>query len=293
MVMEGKSTDVKVGITVILAAIILILGILWIGEFRLSRKWASYVVYFDEVGGLSSGDPVTISGLKMGKVNTISREEGRVMTELLIEEEVVLREDCSVEIRSIGLMGEKFIYIMPGAGGDALAPGAVIEGAYKAGLPEVVAGIGDVMDDMRSAVRSFSKIMAAEGSDYTLGQSIEKLNSVSEEILRLLRENRDDIRSTTRSMKSVSENLDEIIGDRKGSLVSAIDRLSSAAGRLDSLTITLQEVVESVERGEGTLGMLIKEKHLYEEIEGALDSLKSLVNDIREHPERYIKIEIF
>jgi ABC-type transporter Mla subunit MlaD len=55
MVMEGKSTDVKVGITVILAAIILILGILWIGEFRLSRKWASYVVYFDEVGGLSSG----------------------------------------------------------------------------------------------------------------------------------------------------------------------------------------------------------------------------------------------
>jgi phospholipid/cholesterol/gamma-HCH transport system substrate-binding protein len=293
MVMEGKSTDVKVGITVILAAIILILGILWIGEFRLSRKWASYVVYFDEVGGLSSGDPVTISGLKMGKVNTISLEEGRVMTELLIEEEVVLREDCSVEIRSIGLMGEKFIYIMPGAGGDALAPGAVIEGAYKAGLPEVVAGIGDVMDDMRSAVRSFSKIMAAEGSDYTLGQSIEKLNSVSEEILRLLRENRDDIRSTTRSMKSVSENLDEIIGDRKGSLVSAIDRLSSAAGRLDSLTITLQEVVESVERGEGTLGMLIKEKHLYEEIEGALDSLKSLVNDIREHPERYIKIEIF
>ena len=293
MAMKDRSTEVKVGIAVIVAAIILILGILWIGEFRLSHKWASYTVYFEEVGGLTGGDPVTVSGLEMGKVSTISLDGNQVRTELLIEEGVVLREDCSVEIRSIGLMGERYIYVMPGTTGDTLAAGSIIQGHYKAGLPEVVAGMGDVMDDMQDAVRSFSRMVSAQGGDYNLAESMAKLNAVAAEVLTLLKENRDDIRSTTRSMKSVSKNLDDVIGGRKEELVESINKFSSAAGRLDSLTISLRGIVSSVEQGEGTLGMLIKEKRIHQQMETTLETLQKLVNDIKEHPERYLTIEIF
>jgi phospholipid/cholesterol/gamma-HCH transport system substrate-binding protein len=291
--MSTKSTEVKVGVAVIIAVIILILGILWIGEFRLSRRLAGYSVYFDEVGGLTAGDPVTVSGLEMGKVSGISLEGSRVRTELLIEEEVVLREDCTVEIRSIGLMGEKYIHVMPGTAGDTLVPGSLIEGEYKAGLPDVVAGMGDVMDDMRDALRSFSRMVSTESGDHSLAESMAKLNAVSSEIITLLRENRDDIRSTTKSMKSVSENLNDVIGRKKEELIGSIDKFSSAAGRLDSLTISLRGVVRSVEKGDGTLGMLIKEKRIHEQIEATLEDLQTLVNDIRAHPERYLTIEIF
>jgi phospholipid/cholesterol/gamma-HCH transport system substrate-binding protein len=291
--MSAKATEVRVGIAVILAAIILILGVLWIGEFRLARKWHTYTVYFEEVGGLSAGDPVAVSGLEMGKVGLISLEEGRVKTDLLIEQEVVLRQDCSVEIRSIGLMGEKYVYILPGKSGEVLAPGAVIDGQYKAGLPEVAAGMGDIMDEMRDVAVSLKKVLAAGDGDFTLGKSLEKIDTVATELLVLLKENREDVRSTTRSMKKVSRGLGDMVDANKDGLADGIERFSLAAARLDSLTVSLKSLVASVENGEGTLGKLIKEKKVHDDIEATLANLNRLIDDIREHPERYLTIEIF
>jgi phospholipid/cholesterol/gamma-HCH transport system substrate-binding protein len=55
----------------------------------------------------------------------------------------------------------------------------------------------------------------------------------------------------------------------------------------------LNAIVAGVERGEGSLGMLIKERKLHEELEATLDNLNTLIDDIKEHPQRYITIEIF
>jgi phospholipid/cholesterol/gamma-HCH transport system substrate-binding protein len=288
-----KTTEVRVGIGVILAAIILVAGVMWLGEFRLSQKFVTYTVYFEEVGGLGEGDPVAVSGLEMGKVGMIMLEDGRVRTDLLIEEAAVLRADVSVQIRSIGLMGEKYIYVLPGQSGDVLAPGSVIQGEYKADLPEIVAGMGDIMDDMKVASHSLRRIVSGMEEESTLGESLAKLNEVSDKILTVLKENRDDIRSTTKSMKSVSRDVSDIIGGKKQEIQDGIEKFSRAAVRLDSLTISLQDLVRSMEDGEGTLGMLIKEKKLHQQMESTLQSLNDLIDDIKAHPERYITIEIF
>lgn len=289
----SRSTEVKVGVGVILAAIILIFGVIWIGDIRFSRKWQAYTVYFEEVGGLSQGDPVTVSGLKLGKVSSISLEDGRVRTELLIEHGVVLRSDLSVEIQSIGLMGEKYVHILPGSSGEVLPPGSKIEGDYKAGLPEVVADIGDLMEEAKMAAESLNRLVSGVEGNFNLGENLAKLSEVSGEILTILRENRNDIRSTTKSMKSVSDDMHSIVSGRKGEIEEGIAKFSRAATRLDSLTLKIEDLVGSVERGEGTLGMLIKEKKLHEDAEAALQSLNDLLKDIKAHPERYLKIEIF
>jgi phospholipid/cholesterol/gamma-HCH transport system substrate-binding protein len=290
---SSRSTEVKVGMGVILAAVILILGVVWIGDVRLSRKWETYSVYFDEVGGLAEGDPVAVSGLELGKVSAISLEGGRVKTEILIEEGVVLRKDCSIEIRSIGLMGEKYIYILPGKADEILPPGATVEGTYKADLPEVVAAMGDIMDDMKSAAQSLRRVVASMDQEYSLGESLAKLNEVSGEVLSLLKENRDDLRSTTRNMKSVSQDVREVVGGNKEEIEAGIAKFSRAAGRLDSLTITLRDLVDDVERGEGTLGLLVKEKRLHQEMENTIKALNDLIKDIKENPQRYVTVKLF
>jgi phospholipid/cholesterol/gamma-HCH transport system substrate-binding protein len=289
----SRSTELKVGVGVILAAIILIFGVIWIGDVRFSRRWQTYTVYFDEVGGLSVGDPVTISGLEMGKVSSISLEGGRVRTELLIEQGAVLRSDLSVEIQSIGLMGEKYIHILPGTTGDILPPGSKLEGEYKAGLPEVVAEVGDLMKDAKAAVEALNRLVSSAEGNYNLGENLAKLSEVSSEILVILRENRSDIRSTAKSMKSASEDIRSVMSGRKGEIEKGIDKFSRAAARLDSLTLKIEDLIGSVERGEGSLGMLIKEKKLHEDAEAALKSLNDLLKDIKAHPERYVKIELF
>jgi phospholipid/cholesterol/gamma-HCH transport system substrate-binding protein len=289
----SRSTEVKVGVGVILAAIILIFGVIWIGDIRFSRKWQAYTVYFDEVGGLSAGDPVTVAGLEMGKVGSISLENGRVKTEILMEQGVVLRSDLSVEIESIGLMGEKFIHILPGSTGEVLPPGSTIQGQYKAGLPEVVADVGDLMTDAKEAVRALNRLVSGIEGNHNLGENLAKMSEVSDEILTILRENRDDIRSAARSMKAVAADVQGMTGGRKEEIQEGIDRFSTAAARLDSITVRIDDLVRSVEEGQGSLGMLIKEKDLHEDAERALKSLNDLIADVKAHPERYLKIEIF
>jgi len=279
----SRSTEVKVGVGVILAAIILIFGVIWIGDIRFSRKWQTYTVYFEEVGGLSEGDPVTVSGLSLGKVSSIFLEDGRVRTELFIEQGVVLRSDLSVKIQSIGLMGEKYVHILPGSSGEVLPPGSKMEGDYKAGLPEVVADIGDLMEEAKAAAEALNRLISGVEGNFNLGENLAKLGEVS----------RNDIRSTTKSMKSVSDDMHSIVSGRKGEIEKGIAKFSRAATRLDSLTLKIEDLVGSVERGEGTLGLLIKEKKLHEDAEAAFQSLNDLLKDIKAHPERYLKIEIF
>jgi phospholipid/cholesterol/gamma-HCH transport system substrate-binding protein len=289
----SRSAEVKVGVGVILAAIILIFGVIWIGDIRFSRKWQNYTVYFEEVGGLSEGDPVAVSGLELGKVQSISLEEGKVRTEVLIEQGIVLRSDLSVEIQSIGLMGEKYVHILPGTSGEILPPGSKIEGDYKAGLPEVVADVGDLMEEAKAAAESLNRLVSGVEGNFNLGENLARLSEVSNEILAILRENRADIRSTARSMKSVSGDVHSIVSGKREEIEGGIEKFAQAAARLDSLSIKIEDLIGSVERGEGTLGMLIKEKKLHEDAEAALQSLNDLINDIKAHPERYVKIEIF
>jgi len=266
---------------------------MWIGEFRFNRKFVTYTVVFEEVGGLGEGDPVGVSGLKKGKVGAIELEEGRVRVELLVEEDAVLKADCRVEVRAVGLMGEKYVHILPGEAAEVLPPESVIDGRYKADLPGIVAEIGDMMDDIKSTSRSLARLVAGMEDESSLGESLAKLNEVSDEILVLLRENRDDIRSTTRNLKSVSADLNEVVGKRKQDLADGIDKFASSAARLDSLTISLQSVAKGLDEGEGTLGMLIKEKKLHEQMESTLESMNDLIADIKANPERYLTIEIF
>jgi phospholipid/cholesterol/gamma-HCH transport system substrate-binding protein len=290
---SSRSIEIKVGIGVILSVIVLVVGVMWIGDFRFNRKYLSYTAVFEEVGGLGAGDPVAISGLKLGKVGDVKLEAGRVSIELLIEEQVVLKTDARVEIRAVGLMGEKYVYIMPGEAAETLPPGSVLQGEFKADLPDIVADIGDMMGDIKSTSRSLAKLVAGMEEDSNLGESLAKLNEVSDEILAVLKANKDDIRSSTRNLKSATAGMNEVFGGSKEDLAKGIAKFSSAAARLDSLTITLESVAGSLDEGEGTLGMLIKEKKLHEQMESTLSSMEELITDIKAHPERYIKVELF
>jgi phospholipid/cholesterol/gamma-HCH transport system substrate-binding protein len=289
----SRSTEVKVGVGVILAAIILIFGVIWIGDIRFSHKWETYTVYFPEVGGLAVGDPVTVSGLELGKVGAVSLDNGRVKTKLLIEQGVKLRTDLSVEIQSIGLMGEKDIHILPGTTGAILPPGSEIEGQYKAGLPEVVADMGDLMEEAKSAAKALNRLVSGIDQDHNLGETLAELGEVSHEILAILRENRADIRSATVNMKAASGDIHTLVSGNKEEIQAGIEKFAETAGRLDSLTMKIEDMVRSVDEGKGSLGMLIKEKNLHQDAERAIESLNDLINDIKAHPERYLKIEIF
>ena len=291
--MRRRSTEIRVGVAVVVAVIILIMGVMWIEKVSFSRKFVTYTVYFTDVGGLDPGDPVTVSGVNAGEVGKVILEPGRVKTDLLIEEGITLFDDCRVQIFTIGLMGEKYIGIDPGVSGTILPPGSILNGEYKAGMAEAIAGFGDVIEELNETVRAFRALVYAEGQGASLGEAINKIDVLATEILAILRENREDLKSTARSMRQISGDVSEAVGARKEDLGKGIEDFSRAAARLDSITLSLKEITDKVESGEGTIGKLVYEKKLHDDLEAAVKNLNALLEDVKAHPERYLKIEIF
>lgn len=291
--MRQRSTEIKVGIAVVAAAVILVLGVMWIEKVSFSNKFVTYVVYFDDVGGLDPGDPIRVSGVDGGEVSSVVLEPGRVRTELALAEDITLFDDARVEILTIGLMGEKYIGIYPGRSGVVLEPGSVIQGHYKAGMAEAIAGFGDVIEEFNETVRAFRALIETDERGASLATTMRRIDELAAEILEILRENRSDFKSTAESMRELSSDFSEVVGSRKEKLTRGIDDFSTAAARLDSITVSLKAVAQRIESGDGTLGMLINEKKLHEDLELVLQNLNALLEDVKADPHKYFKIEIF
>jgi phospholipid/cholesterol/gamma-HCH transport system substrate-binding protein len=291
--MRQRSTEIKVGVAVVAAVVILILGVMWIEQVSFSNQFATYVVYFNDVGGLDPGDPVTVSGVDGGEVGAVILEPGRVRTELLIAHDITLFDDARVEILTIGLMGEKYVGIHPGTSGKVLDPGSVIRGDYKAGMAEAIAGFGDVIEELNETVRAFRALVETEGQGASLGTTMRRIDELTTEILAILRENREDIKTTAESMQKISSDVSDVVGSRKDTLAASIDDFATAAARFDSITVSLKAVTDKIEGGEGTLGMLVNEKKLHEDLELVLENLNTLLEDVKADPQKYFKVEIF
>ena len=113
--MADSSAHLKVGAAFLAAAAILFAGILWLKEYKPAAATVQVRVLFDDANGISSGDPVTVSGIKAGEVEkVVLTPENRALVSLAVNRSVLLHPDASFAIRDMGLMGDKAVVMNPG-----------------------------------------------------------------------------------------------------------------------------------------------------------------------------------
>ena len=132
-------------------------------------------VLFDDVGSLSAGDRVTVSGVHKGKVDNLRLTNDGVLVELLVYQDVELRQDAQFVIKNLGVMGERFIAITPGRAIERFDLTRTVPGQAEVGLPDLDASIwfglmaptgtpGDVLDRLSRAVNDGLKSEALRGA---------------------------------------------------------------------------------------------------------------------------------
>ena len=165
----GKSKlEMKVGIFVFFGLVILVISVLSIGGFK---SWASgrYIKFkFGFINGVKIGAPVRFAGVDVGQVKKIyfvSSEEGGMKVEILgwVEDRVKIPADSAVWVNTLGLLGEKYIEIIPGKDIHNLLPkGAVIEGADPVPMHEVERALKKATDKITSGEGTIGKLLFDE-----------------------------------------------------------------------------------------------------------------------------------
>lgn len=296
------SREVKTSILVISGLLLIIYLFNYLkGENLLDSSRTFYTVY-DNVEGLAPSAPVTISGNIVGKVQSITFTEdgsGKLNVKLLVDNDFVFSKNSKAELYEAGLIGGKAVAIIPALDDAPIAvSGDVLEGSIKAGLSELVnQKLTPLQEDLGKVLKSSDELLHninevfdeqtkanLKGSIAELNTLVASFNDTSKSINKLLTNNQEKLDSTISNFETTSKNLATITDE------VARANLSGTINELQSTITSFSTLLKALERGEGSMGKLMKDDALYNNLEGATKELEALLRDIKLHPKRYFRI---
>jgi phospholipid/cholesterol/gamma-HCH transport system substrate-binding protein len=298
--MDRRGAELKVGIIVILAIIILIGGIIWIKGVQVSRQSFVVRVGFEEVGGLSEGDPVTVHGVAKGFVKKIELGRAQVYVDLSMDKGIRITEDTEFIIRNIGLMGEKYVAVKLGKSTEPVPPGKMLFGRFESGVPEVVGELGVALKEFEQTVTKVRGVLDEIEKGGDVSGTLQDLRSFSQDIRGTVEENREDLRIAIEDLRYSSAQLRLFVESRGPGIDSTVSRVTAASvgaervvQRLEAVSYSVERVLQKLEGGEGSLGKLLNDETLYADMKTTLLEARLLIADIKQHPRRYLKFSLF
>ena len=274
------------------------------GENLLSNARKITAVY-DNVEGLASSAAVTINGHAIGKVQDIRFTEdgsGKLEVMMLVDSDFEFSKNSTAQLYESGLIGGKAIAIIPAFdGAENVVSGDVLGSSVKPGLTELVnqrltplqEKMETVMVSADQLLTNVNSIFDAEtktnlkGSIAQLKQTITSFETTSNALNGLLEDNKSSITSTLNNFSGISEDLSEV----SSSLADA--NLKETINGLQSTITNFDALLSDIEQGEGSVGKLMKDEGLYNNLEGALGQLEALLEDMKLNPKRYVHFSLF
>jgi phospholipid/cholesterol/gamma-HCH transport system substrate-binding protein len=273
---------------------------MWFQQFKLAEKRWSFFVRFDQVGGLVVGDPVYVNGVESGRVEHVDLRTNKVNVRMGVREGVVIPEDSRVTLKSIGIMGERFVAITQGGSAGALSPGDTTTGTFLMGLSEVMGTAGSIMDEIAETSRNLREVLEMLNQEGKLDETMSNLAEVSHRLRDITDENQPKLTDAISRFEHVASMMDSLVSAHYSSVDSSLaafgrsgSKAEVAVENLESVSSDLRDITEALRDGKGTMGRLLNDEEMAIKIESAIAGLDSLIEDIKLHPGRYVTFELF
>jgi phospholipid/cholesterol/gamma-HCH transport system substrate-binding protein len=288
--MTEHANEVRVGITLTVAGLLLVVGILWLGGFSFGENRYVFSIMFTEVAGLVAGDKVTVAGLDAGEILSLKLAPfGKVVAEVEVDNDIRIPIDSRISVASYGLIGAKVISVRPGGSDVYIEQGAVVQGVYEKGLGDVVHEMGEALAGIQAVLKSADEILTDQEGKDLVKEALVNANAASF-----------DLRQATADLSVMATELRAFVSEKKDPAGEAIDAMESAVvgfaevtGELKIISASLDSIVRRVEGGEGTLGKLVNEDQVHDEFLAAIKEVRELVAAIRDNPNSFVRFSLF
>src|SRR5690554_221139 len=313
------SKEVKIGAIMVLAIGLLFWGANYLKGFNIFKEHRVFYAVYQRVDGLSSSNPVIINGHKVGQVEDVSflpDFSGRLIVKFsIVENDFDIPDDTKAKIISSDLLGSKSIDLQLGVSqtyiniNDTLA--SDIEASLTESVNQQIAPLKSkaegLIQTVDSAIVALSAIFnkKAQGDLDASFTSIKNSLETFERTMLSLNEMVDDERKSIHGIFVNVESITKNLAKNNESLTRTINNIESITDSLagaqlketvKNASLAMQEfsaVMEKVNSGQGSLGKLINNDTLYNNLETAASDLDQLLLDMRLNPERYVHFSIF
>ncbi|NLP56755.1 MlaD family protein [Lutibacter sp. B1] len=299
--------ELKTGIVAVTVIALTIWGYNYLKGLNLFE--GSLKTYFTEYGnvqGLNTASVVTINGVEVGKVININfnkdpEKRGRLLVEFSVENDFEFSKNSIAKIYSASLMGGKSLAIIPSYEGEIAKPGDFLKGEIES---DIFSSVTEKLNPLQAKVENV--IVSADSLLVGLNDVIDVKTREN------LKSSIAELHTTISNFKSVSGNVDELIKNNEEKLGNTLDKANIMATNLailsDSLAnanigttvknleITvnsLNKILKNVESGDGTLGKLVTDEEMYNNLTNASKELEELLREMKLHPKRFVHFSLF
>lgn len=297
---KGKiPNEAKLGFAFLLAIFIFVYGMFYLKDYRITGGTYKLEAEFQNISGLKRSDPVLLGGVRIGKTESIGLDGQTPIAFLRIEDEYQIPRDSYVEIIDRSVMGEKGIEVHKGTSPQMAEPGDRLTGQVAAGLFSMVSMADSLSTDLQTLIGSMNAILSPE-TDSSIKNSLVNVEEITGTLKTTLNQERRQIHRVITNLDSLVNTIQGISTSERGKISATMSNLEKTSGQLSDMiaqlqgtTSSLETILQRMERGEGTLGMLLKDDKLYSNMDRLMVNLDGLVVDLKENPKRYLNISIF
>jgi phospholipid/cholesterol/gamma-HCH transport system substrate-binding protein len=295
--MRQRKFEIIIGISIIVATILFVFGYIFIREIPVNQKGFEVTMLFDNVTGLTNGDPIRVSGVKVGRVKDMRLEKDHVAVRVWLDGNVPFSRDSHAAIKSIGMIGEKYIALLPGTADNSLQSGDTILGVYSSDLADVSQPISELISQATAILTKLNTSVDETFLQQARNDALISLHNIKN----MSSELETNFNGNVRSMEKTITNLDTMTStmtalwknnnadmDNTFKQVSlTASQLPALVARLDSALTTTQFLLAKVENAEGSVGKAVVDDELYTKAQDAINQVQVLLADIKKRPNRY------
>lgn len=289
------SNEAKIGIAAICALAILYFGLNFLKGINIFTPDTVLYVQYDRVDGIVKTSHVMINGYQVGHVSDIYfdyTKEAPITLELTLDKKLVVPKGTVAEVYETGLLGDKAIQLRLGKSQDICQEGDTLEGAITGGviaqvIESMLPPIQQMMPNLDSTIRAIRTVVESEHIENVLANAEDATKSLKSASAKLNSMMDSDIKPFMADAKRVSGNLDKITSD-----ISEAE-LKQTLAELQTTMDNLKMATNKLNSTDNTLGMLLNDRKLFNDIDSILINGNALVVDLKQNPKRYVHFSVF
>lgn len=272
-----STPEVKVGLLVAIVSSVIAVMSLRVSEKSGFVGGKEHWFLLDNAAGLIENGGVNVAGIKVGVIDEIRLSEGgQARVTVLIRGGVRLPQGSKIQVRANGILGDKQVEIIPG---DPSAPllkngEQIVDIDSSASLDSVIAQVGKITDSLTVVADNLKE--ATEGNaEKPLGKIIRNVENLTGDLAELVRDRKQSLGEIVDNIHAVTETLNQLVNDESDQgLKQAWPRV---VARIDRTMKNLDEIMDKVNSGEGTVGRLINDEETVDELNSAIQSVNNLL----------------
>ena len=290
--MAKLNAEAKVGLLVLVGSVLLLYMIFAVGKYQFGEK-KGYILKaaFDSVAGLDIKSAVRMAGVKIGLVESVELEDSRALVTMRIYPEVKIARGTEAMIKTKGLLGEKYVEFVPVKKGKPQQPSTAGDSTYHDGeqvqatvspsdVDKLINQLSSISDDIKQVTASLSQVLGTERGERSMEDILSDLRQTTANIKDFSITLQGDGSEMVVRLNELVASLNSVVGENRDNLQVTMENFKEASKTAEMALASIENATRKIDRGEGTIGKLVNDESVYNNIDSAAKGISDYTTRI-------------